>query len=145
MVTRVENSCLDLFKVATLEEMTVLKLTPGRFPQKNLLVSNFSICQFEIVFFYKLRKLSLFPILDNALHSSSGPRRTQLCVKVFASHTGHWYRITMRHHFKGYRQKMKEKRFFQCIVTAPLSNKVTYGMVIKFQRINDLALITKIC
>ena len=29
MMTRVENSCLDLFKVATLEEVTVLKLTPG--------------------------------------------------------------------------------------------------------------------
>ena len=104
----------------------------NRFPQKNSLLSNFPICHFELVFFYKLRKLSLFPILDNALHSSSRPQTTRLCVKVFASHTGHWYRITVRHHFKGYRQKMKEKRFLQCIVTAPLSNKVTSGLVIKF-------------
>ena len=95
----------------------------GSFPQKNLLLSNFSICHFQLVFFHKLKKLSLFPILDNLLHSSSKPQTSQLSVKVFARHTGHSHRISMRLYFKGYWQKMRQNRFFQCIVIAPWATR----------------------
>ena len=91
--------------------------------QWNPLLSISLLCHFEVVFFHKLEKLSDFLWFGDARPSAHNSDTTQLHVKVFPSHTGDWYRIAKRRHFKGYRQKMEQSGFFRYTVTAPGSDQ----------------------